>query len=101
MYKEFVDVKSEQYSCIQDYGVQVVEYFFNCSYNMQRFQREIATNRDKLKVSLQKRFQMAVDCEILADLVLYRKVQPYGFYVKTEGEYFDTPKGIKILFNKG
>lgn len=99
MYKEFVDVKSEQYSCIKDYGYQKVEYFFNCNYNMQRFQRETMRNRDRLQASLQKRFQMSVDCEILADLVLYRKVQPYGFYIKSEGKYFDTPKGVKILLN--
>lgn len=59
-------------------------FVFSSRLHLEKFKSRIIENRNKINLSLTKRFNIAVDVSQLADIVLYGKVETRGFLVLNE-----------------
>lgn len=73
---------------ISDYRVEVdgVTYVFSSMLHLKKFQDRHKEHRDIVNYSLSKRFNVPVNVSILADIVLYRKIETRGFLVLKDGK---------------
>ena len=74
------------------YEVDGVTFVFSSKLHLDKFQKNIKSNRDILNYSLTKRFNILTDISKLADLVLYKKIETRGFLVIVD-------KGTEICQN--
>lgn len=60
-----------------------ITFVFSSQLHKDKFKKKLTENRNKINVSLSKRFNISVDVPHLADIVLYRKIETRGFLVIT------------------
>lgn len=74
-------------------------FVFSSLLHKQKFEERLQENRDTINYSLSKRFNMNVDVSILADVVLYKKIETRGFLiVAKEGKATCLSN---LIFNQG
>ena len=56
-------------------------YVFSSQLHLDNFRKKYKENRSIINYSLSKRFNLKIDVPILADMVLYRKIETRGFLV--------------------
>lgn len=59
---------------------------FSSEYNLNNFNNKFKENREKINTSLSKRFNLNINCDLLADLKLYEKIEKRGFLIVGESE---------------
>lgn len=62
-----------------------VVFVFSSKLHLDKFKRKLTDNRKLINMSLTKRFSCGVDVSILADIVLYKKIETRGFLIVYEG----------------
>lgn len=69
-----------------DYKVNVdgITYVFSSLLHLNKFISKYETNRDIINYSLSKRFNYNINVSLIADLVLYRKIETRGFLVVSQ-----------------
>lgn len=63
-----------------------ITFYFSSVFYKQKFIDLIAENREKINNSISNRFVINVELNILADLVLYEKVEKRGYLIESDGE---------------
>lgn len=75
-----------------------VTFVFSSQLHLDKFKNKINENRDIIRYSLSRRFNILVDIPLLADLVLYRKIETRGFLViNEEGQKICQREKIKFV----
>lgn len=59
--------------------VNGITFVFSSRLHLDKFKKNLHENREKISDSLSKRFNVRVDVTILADIVLYKKIESRGF----------------------
>lgn len=65
-----------------------IRYFFSSKLHLNKFVAQRDANRISLEESLRKRFGFKVSLNIIADLLLYEKIETRGFYIEVEKEEY-------------
>lgn len=56
-------------------------FVFSSALHMEKFEKQRKAHRKKINESLTKRFGLAVDVSVLADVVLYKRIETRGFLI--------------------
>lgn len=75
-------------------GLNDITYYFSSQNHLEKFTEKLTENRELINYSLSKRFSITVNVNVLADLVLYAKVETRGFLVKHKGEFYSCKKDL-------
>lgn len=74
------------YNTVIHYEDTYIEYFFSSQRYLDKFLGEYENNRTNLSDSLTNRFGIRIENDVLSDVVLYRKIEKRGFFIRTEYE---------------
>ena len=58
-----------------------MKYVFSSQLHLDKFKARKKENRDIINYSLTKRFKLNCDVSLIADIVLYRKIETRGFLI--------------------
>lgn len=75
---------------VSDYRVDIgdLTFVFSSALHMRKFIDRLNENRDIINYSLNRRFKMKVDVSLIADIVLYSKIETRGFLIECkEGKF--------------
>lgn len=64
--------------------VNGLTFVFSSQIHKDKFLEKLNENRDIINYSLSKRFKMKIDLNLLADIVLYKKIESRGFLILKE-----------------
>ena len=78
------------------YEDKKVIFNFSSEFYKNKFISQIEKHREKINESLSKRFGLVVINPILADIVLYSKVESRGFYLLIDDEEYKCLNSIKL-----
>ena len=76
-------------------GYEVI-FNFSSDFYKNKFKTQIDKHREKINESLSKRFGLLYINPILADIVLYSKVETRGFYLLINNKEFKCLSNIKL-----
>lgn len=65
------------------FRVDNLTYMFSSKPHLDKFKNKYKENRDTINESLQRRFNYEIEVNLLADIVLYRKIETRGFLIVT------------------
>lgn len=71
-----------------------ITYVFSSKLHLEKFKKGYVENRRKISDSLSKRFNVRVDVTILADIVLYKKIESRGFLLVVKEVNIECPNDI-------
>lgn len=71
------------------YDDDKIEFVFSSKINYNKFNARILNNRINISKSLSHRFKMNINLDILADIVLYQKIEHRGFLIKVNNEVIE------------
>lgn len=76
--------------------VNGLTFVFSSQLHVEKFKDNLKENRDIINYSLSKRFGFTVDVDIVADVVLYKKIEKRGFLItNVHGNEF-TPDNFRF-----
>lgn len=79
-----------------DYGENSLEYVFSSKLYKRKFLEKAYDHREQISKSLTKRFGVAVDYPILADIRLYTTIEKRGFLLVQNGVEVQCPDRITL-----
>lgn len=62
---------------------------FSSNNNIKKFLNKQDSNREKLQISLSKRFKLSLSLDLIADLKLYTQVETRGFLILSKDMRFE------------
>lgn len=62
-----------------------IVFVFSSQMHLDKFKKRLKENKEIINYSLSKRFNLDVDVEELANIVLYKKIETRGFLIEIEG----------------
>lgn len=74
--------------------VEGVTYMFSSVNHLGKFTEKLDENREYISQSLSRRFGVAINIDVLSDIVLYCKVETRGFHIEYEGVSYSCKKDI-------
>lgn len=80
----------------EKYENRKVTFNFSSEFYKTKFINQIEEHREKINESLSKRFGLVVFNPILADIVLYSKVESRGFYLLIDDKEYKCLSNIKL-----
>lgn len=83
----FIKNKYEEYKVL---------FHFSSDFYKNKFESQVNEHREKINKSLSKRFGLSYINPILADIVLYSKIETRGFYLLINDEEFKCLNSIKL-----
>ncbi len=83
------DLEKSHYRCTKNN----VTFIFSSRLHLEKFESKYKQHRETVNKSLTKRFNLKVNVDSLADVVLYRKIETRGFLIEVEGE-FQCPENL-------
>ena len=78
------------YFCIKN----DVKFVFSSQTHLNKFKENIYKNRDNMRESLSRRYGISSNINLLADIVLYKKIETRGFLIISEGVSYTCQKQI-------
>lgn len=69
-------------------------FYFSSINHLKKFSDKLNENRKIIKHSLSKRFGFTVNITLLADIVLYSRVETRGFLITSNGRIYQCEKDI-------
>lgn len=63
------------------YSDNGLTFVFSSRLHLDKFTRKVKENRQRINLSLTKRFNIDIDVSTLADIILYKKVETRGFLI--------------------
>ena len=69
------------------YGVEELMYVFSSQLHLDKFNKKLKENRNKINYSLSKRFGFDIIENMIADISLYIKTENRGFLIKGNGDF--------------
>lgn len=80
----------------EKYEDKKVTFNFSSEFYKNKFESQIKEHREKINQSLSKRFGLVYINPLLADIVLYSKVESRGFYLLINDEEYKCLSSIKL-----
>lgn len=74
--------------------VEGVTYMFSSVNHLCKFMEKLDENREIISNSLSRRFGVAINFNVLYDIVVYSKIETRGFYIEYEGVPYTCKKDI-------
>ena len=75
---------------------QVLTFYFSSKLHLNNFVEKRSENYNMIYNHIYKRFKYRVDCKMLSDLNLYKKIESRGFYIKFNKKEFLCPSQITL-----
>lgn len=75
-------------------------FYFSSKNHLEKFTEKLTENRELIGYSLSKRFGFNINIELLADIVLYSKVETRGFLIIHKGGTYLCKKDIILSGGK-
>lgn len=66
------------------YKIGGLTFVFSSKLHKDNFVDRLESNREKINESLSKRFGLTVDVSMLADIVLYKRIETRGFLIESK-----------------
>lgn len=87
---------------LSPYKVTVDEttFCFSSKNHREKFTEKLIENRELIEYSLSRRFGFNINIKLLADIVLYSKVETRGFLIIRKGETYLCKKDITLSGGK-
>lgn len=79
------DLKKSHFRCTRD----GVTYVFSSRLHLDKFKERADDNRESINQSLSNRFNISVNVDVLADAVLYSRIENRGFLIVAGGELIE------------
>lgn len=73
-----------------------LDFYFSSKLHLDNFVEKREENYKMLYNHIYKRFKFKVNCRVLADLNLYKKIETRGFYIKYNHEEFLCPTNLTL-----
>lgn len=73
-----------------------ITFYFSSINHLEKFSEKLIENRNLIKYSLSKRFGFNVNITLLADIVLYSRVETRGFLITSNGRIYQCKKDITL-----
>ena len=90
------DLKTSPFIYNVLYDNDTIDFIFSSKTNMNKFEERKLDNRVNISRSLTGRFKLNISMDILADIVLYQKIEHRGFLIKLNNEEVLWPSIIKL-----
>ena len=90
------DLNLSPYKFKISYGDEYVEYTFSSELYRDKFRDKIQDHRNKINMSLSKRFGYEITNNILSDIKLYTATEKRGFLLETGKERFECLSTIRL-----
>ena len=90
------DLAKSPYTFTEIIDGKELTIFFSSSLHLQNFLEKRSANYNMIYNHIYKRFKYKVDCKMLADLNLYKKIETRGFYIKFNKKEFLCPNQITL-----
>lgn len=71
-------------------------YYFSSKNHLEKFSEKLYDNRNAIHISLSNRFGIDIVLSLLADIVLYGKVETRGFFIVYKGVPYVCQKDITL-----
>ena len=75
-------------------------FYFSSINHLEKFSEKLNENRKIIKHSLSMRFGFTVNITLLADIVLYSRVETRGFLITSNGRIYQCKKDIILSGGK-
>ena len=76
-------------------------YIFSSENHVKKFKERVDKSREKISTSLSNRFNIFVQCNGIADIMLYREIEKRGFLIITaEGERITCLNKVQFVGGK-
>ena len=82
----------QYYQNVNDY----ITYAFSSELNRVKFLERMDAQREKIEISLTKRFGYPIKHNLIADIQLYQMIENRGFLIQINGEHVECLKTIKL-----
>lgn len=92
----YYDLKESTHLERIDYVNTTIIYVFSSELYRSKFAEKVKSNRETINNSLTKRFDLKVNVNMLADIVLYKKIEKRGFYLLINGESVECQSNIVL-----
>lgn len=81
--------------------VDGLQFVFSSENHVKKFKERLDKSRDKISVSLSNRFNIFIQCNGIADIVLYTEIEKRGFLIITaEGEKITCLNRVQFVGGK-
>lgn len=84
------------FTVVKKYDDKKIIFGFSSEYYKNKFELKLNDHREKINESLSKRFGLIYFNPLLADIVLYSKVETRGFYLLINDEEYKCLNNIKL-----
>lgn len=84
------------FTVVKKYEDRKVIFSFSSEFYKNKFEMQLKDHREKINQSLSKRFGLMYFNSLLADIVLYSKVESRGFYLLIDNEEYKCLSNIKL-----
>lgn len=88
------DLSKSPYIFTEFINGERLDLYFSSKLHINRFTQLRNTNYKMIYNYIYKRFKYRVDCRLLADCNLYKKIENRGFYIKLNKEIYLCPDNI-------
>ena len=75
-------------------------FYFSSKNHLEKFTEKLTENREVIGYSLSKRFGFSINIKLLADIVLYSKIETRGFLINRKGVNYLCKKDIILSGGK-
>lgn len=75
-------------------------FVFSSQLHLDKFKSQYQAHREKINVSLSKRFNVNVDVSMLADVVLYKRIETRGFLIVSKDGKLSCVSNIRFESGK-
>lgn len=76
-------------------------FVFSSENHIKKFKERLDKSRDKISASLSNRFNIFIQCDAIADIMLYREIEKRGFLIITaEGEKITCLNKVQFVGGK-
>lgn len=82
------------------FTIDETTFCFSSKNHLEKFAEKLTENRELIGYSLSKRFGFNINIKLLADIVLYSKVETRGFLIIRKGETYLCKKDIILSGGK-
>ena len=76
----FYDLTKSHYKCV----INNLTFVFSSYLHLKKFKKKLEEHRKTVNNSLTNRFNIDVDVSLLADVVLYKKIETRGFLIVSQ-----------------
>ena len=90
------DLNISPHELTVEYNSCNVKYVFSSELYRTKFLEKFNDNREKINTSLSNRFDINIQCPMLADLKLYKTIEKRGFLIFKDGEKIECQSEVVL-----